>query len=392
MQTLLKKLAILADAAKYDVACSASASARNPAMPGVCHAFSADGRCISLLKVLLSNHCLYECAYCSNRASSNTPRARFSPEELAWLTVAFYRRNYISGLFLSSGVFKSPDHTMEQMIQVLHLLRHRYHFRGFIHLKLIPGASEELIEQASLLADRVSSNLELPSSRSLSQLAPQKSREAVLAPMQQIKSMREAHKQAGAMSTQLIVGASPESDRDILTLSERLYDRGLLKRVYYSAYQPVFGAASLPATPAPLLREHRLYQADWLLRFYGFSASEIVPPARTQLDTRFDPKVVWALENLEQFPLEINRADYWQLLRVPGIGVRSARAIIQARRTGALSGENISRLGVAYKRARHFLSARGRYLGDRLEPGAIRRALAIRPLYYQPSLFGAVAS
>jgi predicted DNA-binding helix-hairpin-helix protein len=228
MQKLLDKLDILADAAKYDVSCSSGSSARNPAASGVCHAYSADGRCISLLKVLLSNHCIYECAYCANRSGSNTPRASFTPEELAQLTVAFYRRNYIEGLFLSSGVMKTPDHTMEQMIRVLDLLRHKYSFRGFIHLKLIPGAAPELITRASLLADRVSSNLELPSSTSLKQLAPQKSREAVLSPMRQLKSLRDARQKTSAMSTQLIVGASPESDRDILTLSSELYNRGLL--------------------------------------------------------------------------------------------------------------------------------------------------------------------
>ena len=390
MEKLLAKLEILADAAKYDVSCSASGSLRNPAAPGVCHAFSADGRCISLLKVLLSNHCIYECAYCVNRAGSDIPRASFTPEELARLTLEFYRRNYIEGLFLSSGVLVSPDHTMERMIRVLELLRYHHRFGGFVHLKLIPGASAELIEKASALADRVSSNLELPSSAPLKRLAPQKSRESVLFAMQHLKAMREAKLPASSMSTQLIVGASGESDRQILLLSEGLYRRKLLKRVYFSAYRPIQNSAfELPKAPTSLLREHRLYQADWLLRFYGFEAGELLSEQAPQLDSRFDPKTAWALRHLECFPLEISRAEYWQLLRVPGIGARSARRIIEARRFGPLRGEWLAKLGVVTKRARFFLTAQGRYLGGSVvDERHITAALAPKPTFVQPSLFG----
>ncbi|TLM67890.1 MAG: putative DNA modification/repair radical SAM protein [Deltaproteobacteria bacterium] len=388
--SLLDKIDILAAAARYDASCASSGSARprgaglgsgRPA--GVCHSWSADGRCISLLKLLFSNRCRYDCAYCVNRRSNDGRRASFTPREVAELTVAFYRRNYIEGLFLSSGVFATPDETMEALVETVRLLREEYRFHGYIHLKLIPGADPRLVERAGRLADRLSVNIELPTSASLHRLAPDKDREAVLAPMRTAGTLLEAA--AGerrrsrhapdfapaGQSTQLIVGATPEPDREILTLSEALYRRMNLRRVYYSAYVPAVADNRLPAlTGPPLLREHRLYQADWLLRFYGFSVEELFDAASPNLDERLDPKAAWAVRHPELFPVEINRADYEMLLRVPGIGVRSARRIVSARRAGPLHGDDLPRLGVVMKRARWFLTAAGRYLGERGEAAA----------------------
>ncbi|MBD3825031.1 MAG: putative DNA modification/repair radical SAM protein, partial [Epsilonproteobacteria bacterium] len=337
------KMQILADSAKYDVSCSSSGSDSNYKTgelgathnSGICHTFSADGRCISLLKVLLTNHCIYDCAYCINRASNDTPRAAFSPRELADITINFYKRNYIEGLFLSSGIIGNENHTMELILNVLQILRFEYKFNGYIHVKLIPGSDAGLIEQVVKLASRVSSNIELPSDASLKLLAPNKTKESVLQPLKLARdiSLERTNKPIG-MSTQLIVGATPESDYEILRLSSTLYDKALLKRVYYSAYIPVNEHKNLPAIidKPPLLREHRLYQADWLLRFYGFGYDELLNPHMPNLDEELDPKTLWALNNLHLFPIEINRASREELIRIPGIGVRSAHKIIQARR------------------------------------------------------------
>ena len=380
--TIMEKLTILTDAAKYDVACTSSGVGRaaragtlgNSMACGICHSFSADGRCISLLKVLQSNACAYDCSYCVNRRSNATPRATFTPRELAELTMAFYRRNYIEGLFLSSGVVKSADETMELMIRTLSLLREEYRFGGYIHAKAIPGADERLIARLGQLADRMSVNLELPSRQSLQRLAPDKRGEDVLRPMNQIAQgilqtrdeltlYRHTPRFVPAgQSTQMIVGASPGTDRQILSLSAALYKKYRLKRVFYSAYMPVVADPRLPALTArpPLLREHRLYQADWLLRFYGFTADEILDEREPNFHPLLDPKCNWAVNHPEFFPVEVNRADYEALLRVPGIGVTSARRILQARRGGPLSAEGLKRLGVVMKRAQYFLTADGK--------------------------------
>jgi putative DNA modification/repair radical SAM protein len=396
---LEQRLEILADSAKYDVSCSSSGSSRagktgslgSTSASGICHTWTADGRCISLLKILLTNACIYDCAYCLNRRSSDIRRAAFTPAEIVDLTMNFYRRNYIEGLFLSTGVLRSADYTMEQLIAVVRRLREVEHFNGYIHLKLVPGADPLLVAEAGRYADRVSINIELPSQRSLALLAPDKPRQSVIGPMRQVsgliveslvarKESRRAPRFAPAgQSTQLIVGVTPESDREIITLSEGLYNKLELKRVYYSAYIPVSSDIRLPAMPTPpLLREHRLYQADWLLRFYGFAAHELLDESRPNLNTRFDPKSDWALRNLQFFPVEVNRAEYEVLLRVPGIGVRSARRIVQARRGTRLGEVELKKLGVVLKRAKYFLTAGGRYLGGiRLDgPCLVERLLA----------------
>lgn len=380
METM-EKLEILADAAKYDVSCSSSGSERSgngtgsTVASGICHTWAADGRCVSLLKILMSNVCAFDCLYCVNRKSNDIPRATFSPEEIADLTMGFYRRNYIEGLFLSSGVVGTPDGTMERMIRVLELLRFGHRFQGYIHLKLIPGADAHLVEKATQLADRVSINLEFPTERALRRLAPDKSKESVFLPMKQIReaglNLPVAGKKkivsqgAAGMTTQMIVGADGEDDRTILRLTSNLYGKMGLKRVYYSAYVPVMENPLLPAVDSrpPLLREHRLYQADWLLRFYGFGWDELVDDARPNLDYRFDPKAAWALRHLERFPVEVNRAPMEDLLRVPGIGRTGAIKILKARRVRSLGEPELKNLGVVLKRARFFLTARGRYLG-----------------------------
>lgn len=383
---LLEKLEILADAAKYDSSCSSSGSKRNGKAPaggigntsvcGICHSFAADGRCISLLKVLFTNACIYDCKYCINRRSNDRPRAAFSPEELAELTIGFYRRNYIEGLFLSSGIIQSPDYTCELLIRTLTLLRNHYKFGGYIHVKAIPGADERLIEQLGRLADRMSVNIELPSEQSLSLLAPSKKKEDILKPMAQIRTLREEQKGGlvpyrgapkfapAGQSTQLIVGATPDSDLQIMKLAEGLYHKYQLKRVYYSAYLPVNDDRNLPAvqTKPPLLREHRLYQADWLLRFYGFKASELLDEQTSSLNLLVDPKCGWALSHMEGFPVEISKADYTELLRVPGIGVRSARRIMTARREQNLDFEALKRIGVVLKRAQYFITCNGKMI------------------------------
>ena len=413
---LMDKLEILADAAKYDAACTSSGLDRagrpgtigSTTLAGCCHSFSADGRCISLLKVLMTNVCAYDCQYCVNRRSNDLPRAAFTPRELCELTMGFYRRNYIEGLFLSSAVLVSPDYTTERMIEALRLLREEYRFGGYIHAKAIPGADPRLTYRLGLLADRMSVNIELPSAGSLALLAPDKKKENILTPMGQIrdgislasrerKLCRHAPRFAPAgQSTQMIVGATPESDRQILALTQGLYDKYHLKRVFYSAYMPVSNSPLLPAPQnfqPPLLREHRLYQADWLLRFYHFRAEELLDEEAPNLDPRLDPKCTWALRHLEFFPVEVNRADYEALLRVPGVGVRSARRILAARRVGPLTFEGLKRLGVVLKRAQYFLTCSGRPLtGLRVrEDGLLRHLAALdaprEPVMEQLSLF-----
>jgi putative DNA modification/repair radical SAM protein len=382
--TLEEKLETLAASAKYDVSCASSGSRRgnrggvgSTAACGICHSWTADGRCVSLLKILLTNHCIYDCAYCVNRRSNEGPRAALTPAEVAEMTVAFYRRNYIEGLFLSTGVVRSPDYTMELLIDTAQRLRRDHSFDGYLHLKLVPGADPLLVEKAGRLADRVSVNIELPTREGLKLLAPDKSREAVLDPMRRaaefIAQFREERRFSlkaprfapAGQSTQLIVGATPENDLQIIRLAEGLYDKLQLKRVYYSSFVPVSNDARLPALPGPpLLREHRLYQADWLLRFYGFAAHELLDEGRPDLDPEVDPKTGWALRHLHLFPVEVNRAAHEELLRVPGVGVRSAQRIVRARRHGHLSLDDLAKLGVVMKRARYFLTARGRYAGE----------------------------
>ncbi len=381
---LLDKLTILTDAAKYDASCTSSGVIRgsrpgmigntSSSIAGCCHSFSADGRCILLLKVLMTNYCVYDCKYCINRRSNDTRRTAFTPRELAELTVQFYRRNYIEGLFLSSGVLRDPDYTTLRMIETLRLLRREFAFNGYIHAKAIPGTSPELVQQLGYLADRLSVNIELPSQKGLAALAPDKSKAAILAPMRLIEAQGRQNKEElvkyrhapafapAGQSTQLIVGATEDSDRHILHLTESLYDRYRLKRVFYSAYVPVVENPLLPAlhTKPPLLREHRLYQADWLLRFYGFRADELLDDQHPNFDPMLDPKCYWAITHPEQFPVEIMTADLGRLLRVPGIGPTGARRILSARRTGLLHFDDLKKMGIVLKRAQFFILCGGR--------------------------------
>lgn len=396
--TLMDKLRILSDAAKYDVACTSSGVDRrnrgrglgNSIAAGICHSFSADGRCISLLKILLTNECVFDCRYCVNRSSNDVPRAAFTPEEVCELTVGFYKRNYIEGLFLSSGILQSPNTTMELLLRTVRLLRTVYQFYGYIHLKAIPGADPALIEQAGYYADRMSVNLELPTAEGLRALAPHKSRRTILRPMRQIQLRAQENQNELALyrkapkfvpagqSTQMIVGAAGESDYELVQVAESLYRNFSLKRVFYSAFVNVNQDTSLPmpAQGPPLLREHRLYQADWLMRFYGFSAGELLTEERPNFNAAFDPKCDWALRHLEYFPVEINRADYRTLLRVPGIGVQSARRIVGARRYGALSFEDLKKMRVVLKRAVYFITCGGRMMYPmRINEDAIARNL-----------------
>jgi len=434
---VFEKLTVLGEGAKYDVSCSSSGHARvnmgrigSAACAGICHTWTADGRCMSLLKVLLSNDCAYDCKYCVNRRTAGGARRTFEPRELADLTIEFYRRNYIEGLFLSSAVLVSPDHTAERMYECLWLLREVYGFMGYIHTKVIPGTSPELLTQIGLVSDRLSVNIELPSEESLARLAPQKQPSAIFTPMRQIlqtqyeqktlksagnmkrlrpagldisigdgslndimeregggtrqlvsdnrrRAYREKFAPAG-QTTQMIIGASPESDRQIVHMSEAIYRKFSMKRVYYSAYIPVASGPELPSllTPPPLNREHRLYQADWLLRFYGFSAEEILPEDAPNLEYDLDPKVVWALRNLSFFPVEINKASEEELLRVPGIGNTSVLRIMRQRKIAAVTFDDLKKIGVVLKRARYFLTCSGKYYGDiPFEPVPLRRAL-----------------
>lgn len=379
------KLKILADAAKYDVACTSSGVNRasgadgigSAVACGICHAFSGDGRCISLLKILMSNDCVFDCKYCVNRRSNDSPRATFTPEEIADLTVEFYRRNYIEGLFLSSGVYRNPTETVERMTRAVRLLREKYKFYGYIHVKAIPGASPESIRALGLYADRMSVNIELPSENGLKTLAPQKTKEAILSPMAQIKegiaeNRRELtvyrhapHFVPAGQSTQMIVGATKDSDLQILRLTEALYKKYELKRVFFSAYVPVVADSLLPAvtTEPPLLREHRLYQADWLLRYYKFRADEILSEDQPFFNEYLDPKCSWAIGHSEFFPVDLATASYEEILRVPGIGVRNAKRIVFCRRSG-LTYEGLARMGVVLKRAKYFVTVGGRRMPD----------------------------
>lgn len=460
----MEKLQILADSAKYDVSCSSSGSHRkntgsigNAHTAGICHSWSADGRCISLLKVLFSNKCVYNCEYCVNRRSNDFPRASFEPDELARLTIEFYRRNYIEGLFLSSAVEVSPDHTAERILESLRLLRYKYGFSGYIHAKIIPGVSQELLHEIGLVADRLSVNIEMPTARSLQAFAPQKKPKEIFTPMRQITNSlieRNSLKGPGNMfrgiavnasehylkgfsreieekdkagssradsdtqdsitavssarplsrnrrrqgedfapagqTTQMIIGAGGETDQSILNTSESLYRTFKMKRVYYSAYVPVVDSPMLPTrkTAPPLAREHRIYQADWLLRFYGFSVKELFSETSQNLDPDLDPKVTWALRNLDQFPVEVNRASYDTLMRIPGIGAVSARRIVRQRRLSAVKFDDLKKMGVVLKRAKYFLTCSGRYYGEkRFEPEVIRNAILQMENGLQMSLF-----
>ena len=393
---IMEKLKILADSAKYDASCSSSGSKRkntkdgigNGHYSGICHSWGADGRCISLLKILLTNCCMYDCKYCINRCSNSVKRATFTPREIADLTIHFYKRNYIEGLFLSSAVIKSPNYTMELLVQTVTILRDEYKFNGYIHCKTIPGCSSELIDKLGKLVDRMSINIELPSSQSLKLLAPQKEKTGILTPMSYVAQKSKENKMdknrfkpsfvPAGQTTQLIIGATPESDLKILKLSQGLYNKLNLKRVYYSAYVSVNEDKNLPTLESPpLLRENRLYQADWLLRFYGFQAEELLDETHPNFNPILDPKCDWALRHLDQFPIEINKADFATLLRIPGIGVISAKKIIRARRSFELNHNDLKKLGVVLKRAKYFITCKGKYFDNiyQFNPGFIETNL-----------------
>lgn len=382
--SLMEKLAILTDAAKYDVACTSSGVDRrgdgtgigNTMSCGICHTFAADGRCVSLLKILFTNECIFNCSYCQNNCNSDIPRATFTPEEICTLTIEFYRRNYIEGLFLSSGIIISPNYTMDLIYQTLYRLRTVYRFQGYIHVKAIPGADPLLIEKTGYLADRMSINLELPTSDSLRKLAPCKSRNTILKPMRMIQNGITDNKQEltvyrkapkfvpAGQSTQMIIGATPENDFQIMSVAEGLYRNFDLKRVFYSAFVNVNHNSGLPVLPGgpPLLREHRLYQADWLLRYYHFTVNELLSEDRPNFNIYLDPKCDWALRHLEYFPVEVQTADYKTLLRVPGIGAKSASRIVKARRGSRLDFPDLKKMGVVLKRALYFLTCSGRMM------------------------------
>lgn len=383
--SIYEKLQILTDAAKYDVACTSSGVERkgdgtgigNCSKAGICHSFSADGRCISLLKILFTNECIYDCKYCVNRSSNDVIRTSFTPDEICTLTMEFYRRNYIEGLFLSSGILKNPNYTMELIYAALYKLRHVCNFQGYIHVKAIPGADPILIQKVGFLADRMSVNLELPTAESLRLLAPHKSRKNILAPMQLVQEKSKENRQEltlyksaprfvpAGQSTQMIIGASPETDYQILRVAESLYQKFGLKRVFYSAFVAVNEDKALPARTSdgpPLLREHRLYQADWLLRYYKFEANELLNEKNPNFNIFLDPKCNWALNHLEYFPVEVNRASYDVLLRVPGIGYKSAGRIVKARRFGSLGFEDLRKMGVVLKRALYFITCSGKMM------------------------------
>lgn len=382
--SLMEKLSILTDAAKYDVACTSSGIDRkgngqnmgNTMAPGICHTFSADGRCVSLLKILYTNECIFNCAYCLNSCNNDVPRASFTPDEICELTMEFYRRNYIEGLFLSSGILVSPNYTMDLIYQTLFKLRRIHHFNGYIHVKAIPGADPLIIQKTGFLADRMSINLELPTSDGLKKLAPYKSRSTILKPMRQIQNTIAENKNElilyqktpkfvpAGQSTQMIIGATPENDFQIMSVAEGLYQKFDLKRVFYSAFVNVNQNSNLPVLPGgpPLLREHRLYQADWLLRYYNFKVGELLSEDRPDFNIYLDPKCDWALRHLECFPVEINRADYHTLLRVPGIGAKSAQRIVKARRMNRLDFSDLKKIGVVLKRALYFITCSGRMM------------------------------
>lgn len=397
--SMFEKLSILADAAKYDVACTSSGTSRSNdgtgmgscERSGICHSYSADGRCISLLKILFTNECIYDCRYCVNRRSNDVVRASFTPDEVCTLTMEFYRRNYIEGLFLSSGILRSPDDTMELIYASLYKLRRECNFQGYIHVKAIPGASQELIRRVGVLADRMSVNLELPTAESLKLLAPHKTRKNILTPMRLVQNRMAENRQELALyrnaprfvpagqSTQMIIGATPETDFQIMQVAQSLYRKFELKRVFYSAFVHVNEDSLLPARTdegPPLLREHRLYQADWLLRYYHFEVEELLSEETPNFNVLFDPKCNWALKHLDQFPVEINRADYHMLLRVPGLGYKSAVRIVKARRVGTLDFSDLKKIGVVLKRAMYFITCNGRMMyPTKLEEDYITRNL-----------------
>lgn len=400
-KTLQQKLAILSDAAKYDASCASSGTTRRDSRSGgigsaggsgICHAYTPDGRCISLLKILMTNFCIYDCAYCINRVSSNVERARFTPDEVVTLTLEFYRRNMIEGLFLSSGIIRSPDQTMGDMVRIARILRVEHGFKGYIHLKTIPDAAPELVSEAGLLADRISVNIELPNDRSLKQLAPEKRPETIRSTMANVRLAREAAKERSftgrrpprfapaGQSTQMIVGADGTSDRDILRTSASLYTGYALKRVYYSAFSPIPHAShALPLIRPPLLREHRLYQADWLMRFYGFDADEIGSTRPDgNLDLDIDPKLAWALSNRALFPVDVARASKEELLRVPGFGTKTVGRVMAARRNTALRFADLLRMGAIMSKARAFVT-----LAD-WHPGALVDSEGLRDRFTPP--------
>lgn len=396
-----ERIRLLTEGAKYDVSCSSSGadtkaksgSLGSSCAGGLCHSFTSDGRCISLLKILMTNNCAYDCLYCVNRRSNDVKRTSITPRELCELVINFYRRNYIEGLFLSSAVEKSPDHTMQLLIQAIEMLRTEYSFRGYIHLKAIPGADSALIMKAARYADRMSVNIELPTEKSLMLLAPQKKKEAIVSPMKQLADIYHITKHEkpetvsipAGQTTQMIIGASGESDAQIVRLTEGLYNNFRLKRVYYSAYVPVNNHSLLPAVPVDLRREHRLYEADWLLRFYGFRAEEILPE-NCNLALDIDVKSDWALNNYAQFPVEVNSASYETLLRVPGIGVKNAYRIVRARRYGRLTLETLKQMRVVTKRAGYFITVNGKHMGATDNPEAIRRLLAGEQKFIGPQV------
>ena len=390
---LTEKLSILADAAKYDVSCSSSGSDRKNtnkglgnASNGICHAYTEDGRCVSLLKILLTNVCIFDCAYCVSRKSNDIKRAAFTVQEVVDLTINFYRRNYIEGLFLSSGIFKNPDYTMERLVRVAKKLRQEHKFNGYIHLKTIPGASEEQMKEAGLWADRLSINVEMPTEKSLALLAPDKKREDMIKPMVYLKNTiiqnREDKKlfkstprfAPAGQSTQMVIGATPETDLDILYMANGFYKTMNMRRVYYSGYVPISNDNRLPAigTPVPMIRENRLYQADWLMRFYNFKVSEIVNPENPLLDTDIDPKLAWALRNRDIFPVDVNKVDYQMLIRVPGIGIQSAKKIVEARKFSNINWEQLQKIGISKNRAKYFIHTGQVHEGKELLPGQIK--------------------
>lgn len=404
-ERLAEKLDILADAAKYDVSCASSGSARknenkglgNSKGMGICHAYTEDGRCVSLLKILLTNHCIYDCAYCVSRRSNDIKRAAFTVQEVVDLTINFYRRNYIEGLFLSSGIFKNADYTMERLVLIAKKLRTEHNFHGYIHLKTIPGASDELIKEAGLYADRLSVNVEMPTEQSLKLLAPDKKREDMLRPMRFLKDAIQEHKLTkkaplfapAGQSTQMVIGATPETDLEILFMANAFYQKMQLKRVYYSGYVPISNDNRLPAigTPVPMIRENRLYQADWLMRFYGFKVNEIVTPENPLLDIDIDPKLSWALRNPGQFPVDINAAPHRLILRVPGIGVQSAAKICQARKFNRLNFDHLKKIGVSLERAKFFIVCDKEFERADLQPYQLKqRILAMTTSKYAPAL------
>lgn len=370
--TIQEKLTILADGAKYDASCSSSGSKRknqnglgNAAFSGICHSFASDGRCISLLKILMTNACIFDCKYCINRKSNNIKRAIFTPEEICNITINFYKRNYIEGLFLSSGIIRNPDYTMEKIIETVYLLRHKYHFSGYIHAKAIPGASELLLKKLGTLVDRISANIELPSNESLKLLAPDKNTQKIDNIMKIIKDNRSNNFTPAGQSTQMIIGASPETDLDILSKSENLYNKYHLKRVFYSAYIPVNNDKLLPSIKIPpLTRENRLYQADWLLRYYNYQVTDLLDQNNPNFNILIDPKADWALRHMQEFPKEINKVSYFDLLKIPGIGPKSAQKIIKARRYFKIKFNDLKKMNVSLKRAKYFILCDGKYFLD----------------------------